>query len=218
MDIHTFANLIETPTLDQVELKLLTDYFEHYLEPYIYEIELDDGQVIRLKFNRDNFCHLIGAHKPAEKKFGQKSGIVYSYKGNKGYKRIKSGKITKSSLKNLNKSAYKDMRDKIVNFYLIHRLLDNPEAAYYTKVVNNVTSIDILIYKEQKKSYIHLGIIKKDNQNYYVASTFLIEPITANSDGKKFVEGQTPINIRKITKETQVSSVETEEEHKGKND
>lgn len=200
MDLHTFANLIETPTLDQVDLLLLTDYFEHYLEPYLYEFELEGGEVITLKFNRDNFCHLLGIHKPAERAFGQKSPRVYGYKGSKGYNRVKNKEITKKSLKALNKSAYKDMRDSIVNFYLIHKMLENPKAVYYTTTVNKITAVDLLIYSKENKSYIHLGIIKREKQKYYAPSTFLIEPITDQSTGTKFIDGQTPVNINKIKK------------------
>lgn len=200
MDIETFVNLIETPTLDQVDLRLLTEYYELYLEPYMYEFELDDGEIITLKFNRDNFCHLIGIHKPAEKKFGRKSPKVADYKGNIGYNRIKENKITKQSLKALNKGAYKDMRDSIVNFYLIHRMLENPQVVYYTKTVNRITSVDFLIYNKESKFYIHLGIIKQKKQNHYAPSTLLIELITEQSTGTKFIEGQTAVNITKIKK------------------
>ncbi|MFJ7371558.1 PBECR4 domain-containing protein [Lysinibacillus sp. NPDC098008] len=200
MDVKTFAELEETPTLDKVDLLLLTEYYEAYLVPYIYSIRFEDGSEIEIKFNQDNFCHLIGLHKPAEKKFGKHSYQVKLYKGNKGYVRIKDGSITKPKLKALNKGAYSDMRDKMVNFYKIHTLLENAEAVYYTTVVNNITSIDILLYESTTKSYIQLGILKKDNQTYYIPTTFLIEPITEHSDGKKFIKDQAPVKIEKREK------------------
>lgn len=200
MDAHTFATLTVKPTLDQIDLIVLTDYYEKYLEPFQYEFELEDGNEIKLKFNRDNFCHLLGIHKPAEKKFGKGKPQIYSFKGMKGYMRIKDGTINKAMLKGLNKSAYNDMRSSLVNFYQIHRMLDNPQAVYYTNVVNRINSVDILIYNQTINSYIHLGIVKKERQNYYSPSTFLIESITAHSAGNKFIEGQTPLTIIKTSK------------------
>lgn len=200
MNVETFASLINPPTLDQIDLILLTDYYEAYLVPYIYEFELENGDMIKLKFNIDNFCHLIGIHKPAAKKFGKESYKVNNYKGSKGYRRIKNGEITKITLKNLNKGAYKGVRDKMVYFYLIHRLLETPKAVYYTRHINNITAVDIFFYEKNEKFFIHLGIIKHSTQNFFVPSTFFIERITEHSEGDKYINGQTPVEITKILK------------------
>ncbi|MCM3636361.1 PBECR4 domain-containing protein [Sporosarcina luteola] len=200
MDAKTFASLLDPPTLDQIDLVLLIDYYEAYLAPYIYEFELENGDIIELKFNVDNFCHLIGIHKPAEKKFGGNSYKVYNYKGSKGYRRIKNGEITKITLKNLNKSAYKAMRDKMVYFYLIHRLLETPKAVFYTRPINNVKAVDIFFYEKNEKVFMHLGIIKHSKQNFFVPSTVIVERITEYSKGDKYINGQTPVAITKILK------------------
>lgn len=200
MDVKTFAELKDPPTLDKIDLLLLIEYYEMYLVPYIYVIKFADGNEIEIKFNQDNFCHLIGLHKPAEKKFGKNSYQVKLYKGNRGYAQIKDGSITKPKLKALNKSAYASMRDKIVNFYKLHTLLENADAVYYTSIVNSIINVEILLYEETIKSYIHLGVLKREDQSYYVPTTFLIEPITEHSDGKKFISDQTPVNVEKRMK------------------
>lgn len=195
MDVHTFANLNSPPTLDKINLILLTEYYKQYLEPYKFEIYIEDHEVAVLKFNRDNFCHLIGVQKPVVAKFGKNSPQVSNYKGNKGYRGIIDGSITKQTLKQMNKGAYKDLGKRMVNFFYIHKLLENPSAVNYSVTVNNISSIDILIYNQLNNAYFHLGIIKKEGLNYYVPTTFLIEPITINSDGKKFIAPQTSLEV-----------------------
>lgn len=53
--------------LDKVHLRNLhsdhlTDFYEKYLEPCVFQYKLDDKTVINLNFNKDQFFHLSGFH------------------------------------------------------------------------------------------------------------------------------------------------------------
>lgn len=209
MDGDQFAQLTEKPKLDEIDFNTLIDYYEKYLAPYIYEFELDNGDKFSLKFGWQHFPHLIGLHKPAEAAFGRKSPKVLRYKGMYGYKQLKKGKITKETLKNLNKSAYKDMKSKMVNFYLLHKFLTRNDAAEYIRVQNNINNIDILLYEKQDDFYIHLGITKAGGEGQYAPTTFFIESITEHSTGDKYIQGQNPLQIvvyRRISTDTKIET------------
>ncbi|MBP3048770.1 hypothetical protein J9345_19755 [Bacillus subtilis subsp. subtilis] len=205
MDKDTFANLTSKPSFDQISIQLLQEYYEAYLTPYVFKYDVNlngKHQTIELKFNRDNFCHLLGITKIAKESKNVPERLVRNYKGNKGYDVIKKGRITKKKLNLLHKSLYKDMKRKMVWFYLVHRLLQSPKAIEYKYQVNQIASVDIIFFDEIQKAFIHLGILKKKGKvpNVYVPSTFLVEPITQNNDGKKFIDGQPIISVTRYEK------------------
>lgn len=200
LDIDTLASLPSKPTIDQITLKTLQDYYEKYLLPFTYKYQISPGVYIELKFNQDNFCHLLGIETIAKESRGVDPSQYHKFKGNLGYQRIKNGEITKESLKPLHKSAYKNSKTKMVWFYLVHRLLESPKAIHFKTKVNKITSVDILFYDKYQNAYVHLGVITHAKLKHYVPTTFLIEPITTYNNGQKFITKQPPITITKNEK------------------
>lgn len=200
LDVDTLVSLPSKPTIDKITLKLLQEYYEKHLLPFTFKYQVKPGEYIELKFNQDNFCHLLGIENIAKQSRGVDPSQYHKYKGSLGYRRIKNGELTKESLKPLHKIAYNDSKKKMVWFYLVHRLLQSPKAIHFKTKVNKITSVDILFYDKYQNAYVHLGVITHAKIKHYVPSTFLIEPITPSGGGQKFITGQPPITITKNEK------------------
>lgn len=198
-----YANNNSVPTADQVTLQLVLEYYDAYVEPYLYTYtsEKEDGTnlMLKLKFAHENFPHLIGLHYAPNAKYGRQSVEAKKFRGTKAYESIKNGNITKQTIAGLLKSKehYKDMTKKLRYFFTLHTVLESPEAVYYNKNKNlkrqnNALDCDILLYKFLHGQYIHVGMdLSKDK---YVAKTFLIAP------GPIFIDNQSVIKISKTEK------------------
>lgn len=68
-------------------------------------------------------------------------------------------------------------------------MLNVPNQFVYYKTVVNRIQCDLMIFDVQENAYIHLGIEKGDN-GIYVPRTFLIEKITSQNTGIKFIDPQ----------------------------
>lgn len=195
-----YANLSNTPTADQLTLKLVLEYYDDYIEPYIYTYTTKSEEKINLKCSYANFPHLIGLHYAANAKYGRNHKKTEEFKGFEAYKGIKSGSIIKQTIKEIypeKKEHYKDMTRKIRYFYNLHKVLESPSAVYYNKSnsekkKNNAIDCDILLYKIIDNQYIHVGLDEEGGK--YVPKTFLVEP------GPVFIDGQTVIEIEKSEK------------------
>ncbi|MFD0942899.1 PBECR4 domain-containing protein [Savagea faecisuis] len=195
-----YANLSSIPTADQLTLKLVLEYYDSYIEPYIYTYTSKNEEKIVLKCSHTNFPHLIGLHYAANAKYGRNHEKAKQFRGFNGYNGIKSGNITKQTIKAIypkKKEFYKDMTKKIRYFYNLHKVLESPLAVYYNKnknekKKNSDINCDVLLYKIINNQYIHVGLDEEGGK--YVPKTFLIEsePI--------FIDGQTVIEIEKYEK------------------
>lgn len=96
--------LREKPRISDISLKVLSEYYESYLNPFIYHYQIinqnQSNQNIELRFNIENFCHLLGVEPIA--KNSVKSSELCQYRGIRGWKNIKSGRISMKHLKQLN--------------------------------------------------------------------------------------------------------------------
>lgn len=194
-----YASNTSIPTADQVTLKLVSEYYDVYLEPHIFTYTCEDEDSISLKFEHENFPHLVGLHYAANEKYGKNSVKARDFRGYKGYENVKNGIVDKQTISSLlkKKTHYKNMNKKLRYFWTLHTVLEDPEAVFYNKSSNqkrknNALDCDVLLYKFLHNQYIHVGLDKKGDK--YVAKTFLIEadPI--------FIDGQTAIKITKTEK------------------
>lgn len=195
-----YANSTSVPTADQLSLKLVLEYYDAYVEPYIYTYIGKNEENITLKFAYSNFPHLIGVHYAANAKYGRNSDKAKKFRGYPAYESIKNGTMDKQTIKSIypkKNEYYKDMTKKMRYFFTIHKVLEDPEAVYYNKEKNekkknNDIDCDILLYKFIHNQYIHVGLDKSGDK--YVAKPFLIEPSPI------FIDGQTIIEIEKTEK------------------
>lgn len=206
--VHDLHSLDVKPRIDQINLKLLLDYYISYLLPYRFTYHLEDGSILHLDFNKENFCHLVGLQSIVNKTLKERAAS--KYRGMPGFNGVMNGIITFDDLKKKNKGGFNSVKSKLVNFHLIPKLLmSSTQVVYYTQPVNSINCA-LLIFDVYHNAYIHLGI-DKIVEGTYVARTFLIEPITQKNSGTTFIDGQKgPIPIVKTLKmlrpDTQVAA------------
>ncbi|GEK30349.1 hypothetical protein KZO01_06580 [Kurthia zopfii] len=194
-----FASSTTVPTADQLSLKLIIEYYDEFLEPYLFSYRTKENDLtINLKFSKAHAPHLIGMHYAPNIKYGRNSSKANKFKGFSGYSGVKSGSITKQTIKDIlpkKPKYYKDMTKKMRYFFCLHTVLENPEGIYYNKEINSRSSnidCDIILYKSMYGQIIHLGLVKAGDQ--YAPKTMLVEAKTY------FIDGQTPIEIQKTEK------------------
>lgn len=180
-------NLSKKPKINDISLKILSEYYEMFLYPFIYNyhIETKDGDKdIELRFELDKFCHLLGMESIV--KYSVPRNDLHNYKGQDGWDNVVNLVIDIQHLKNINKRKFKNVKAKYVYFYLIPGLIENPMAVNYD--INKVepeTNIEceILFYSNVKddNAIIHLGI-EKSNEGYYFPRTFFVEKVSKRED------------------------------------
>lgn len=186
--MHTISdlyNLQEKPKINEISLEILQQYSATYLEPYEFRFILNDeaSTVINLRFPQDRLPHLLGTETVAKK--GRVNRL--NFKGQKAYDRIKSGKLTFETLKNIHKSTFKSLKDKLIYFYQIPHLVMSTDVIFkYTKVSGSHIECELLIYTKMHGVIAHLGLEKEDSGSFYIARTFLIE----RNLGTKIIDAQ----------------------------
>lgn len=198
-------NLTLKPRINDIDLNVLRQYYENYLEAYIFRYRIigkdNYDKAIEVRFSKDKFCHLVGIESIV--KYSVNSKTLKEYKGLKGWNNIESRDLTFDKLKRINKKRFKDKKDKMVFFYLIPLLLDKPKCIRFNRnMIQGSTNIDceLLFYDTCHNAYIHIGLQKSDDKKYYFPKSFFIEKITEKNTGKKFVQGQEKIYLQKVTK------------------
>lgn len=187
------------PKINDITLDTLREYYEIFLHPFIYTyriIQGDKNREITLRFDRENFCHLLGMETIA--KGSVKQSELYKYRGENGWNNVKNGIIDIKTLKNLNKKRFQSVKAKYVYFYLIPSLLEKPLAVNYDKSkVKPPTSIDceLLFYSKYDNAIIHLGIISQND--YYVPRTFFVEKLSGANSKDIYIENQERIVVTK---------------------
>ena len=175
------------PKINDISLKILSEFYEIFLYPFIYNyhIETQEGNKdIELRFELDKFCHLLGMESIVKYSVPYKE--LHNYKGQGGWDNVVNLSIDIQHLKNINKRRFKNVKAKYVYFYLIPRLIENPMAVNYD--VNKVepkTKIEceILFYSNVKNdnAIIHLGI-EKSEEGYYFPRTFFVEKVSEKEE------------------------------------
>lgn len=191
----------ENPKINIISLQLLQEYYETFLSPYIYRYEIIDEskeepekKVIELRFDEENFCHLFGIESIVRRSVRN----VGFYKGRAGWDNVKNGNIKFSDLKAKNLNGFKSNKARFVFFYLVPRLVEQPMGLLFDpEKVSGDTKVDceLLFFNQFDKAFVHIGIKKDDNLGYYIPKTFLIEKITDQSEGKKYIDNQQKITV-----------------------
>lgn len=191
-------NLTMIPRINDISLELLKDYYKSYLNPFIYNYTIAGNSNVQVRFEEENFCHLLGIESIVKTSINRRD--LHNYRGINGWNNISNGVLTFDCLKKLNKNNFKDKKEKFVFFYLIPNLIETPKAIDFdNSIVIPATNIKskFIFYDKYNSAYIHLGIEKSDKGDYYIPRTFLIEKITDKSDGEKYIKNQGKITVSK---------------------
>ena len=189
------------PKINDITLDVLREYYEYFLYPSIYTytiIRQGGQQEIELRFDIENFCHLLGIESVARQAIRQSD--LYNYRGDKGWDNIKNGLVDIKHLKKLSKRQFSNVKAKYVYFYLIPELLDTPLGVKYDKAKVSISTkieCEILFYNEYNNVVIHLGLEKKTGAVYYIPRTFFVEKLGKNILADKYVENQERIIVAK---------------------
>lgn len=169
------------PKINDIELNVLQDYYSKFLNPFIYQYEITENEkksFIQLRFDEENFCHLLGIESIV--KYSVPKNEIHNYKGKGGWNFIQNKGLCFNDLKKMNKSKFKSIKAKFVYFYLLPDIIENPIAVNFrNENVHPPTKIDcdILFYTRNENAMIHLGIKKDKTLGYYIPKTFFIEKI-----------------------------------------
>ena len=166
------------PRINDISLKVLSEYYEMYLYPFIYKyhvISATGEEDFKLRFELENFCHLLGIESTV--KYSVPMRDLHNYRGKDGWDNVSKQNIDIPFFKSINKSKFKSIKAKYVYFYLLPELIEKPMAVNYMKEnVDSPTSIECEILFNSKvtgdNAIIHLGI-EKDIAGYYIPRTFL---------------------------------------------
>ena len=58
-----FLNRRKKVSISQIDLKLFFEFYKKYICQYLYNYTLEDDSKIIVRFEEDNFSHLLGLHK-----------------------------------------------------------------------------------------------------------------------------------------------------------
>ena len=58
-----FLNTTKKISKNKIDLKLFYSFYRDYICPYRYTYTLETGEIIEIKFEKNNFPHLLGLHK-----------------------------------------------------------------------------------------------------------------------------------------------------------
>lgn len=202
-NILQLKHLKTKPKINDISLHLLCEYYEVFLNPFIYQYEIEFAnhtkRILKLRFEIENFCHLLGLESIA--KNSVKSSERFLYKGKIGWENVKSGNIDIKHLKQLNKKCFQSVKAKQVYFYLLPKLLDNPLAVVYDRLrVYPPTKIEckLLLYNAHDNVAVHLGIEETENDGEFIPRTFFVEKILGDIDKDVYISNQEAVSIKQL--------------------
>lgn len=175
------CGLSAKPKINDIDLNVLQDYYRKFLNPFIYQYDIAEDEKqssIQLRFDEENFCHLLGIESIVRYSVSKKD--IHNYKGQSGWNFIQSTGLSLNDLKKMNKSKFRSIKAKFVYFYLMPDIIENPIAVNFeNKNVDPPTKIDcdILFYTKNESAIVHLGIKEDETLGYYIPKTFFVEKI-----------------------------------------
>ena len=178
-------------SVNTVVLLDLLQLYEKELCSKIFSFKLSNGQVIKLRFFREQLCHLLGIQHIYENN--------KKYLGASGYEKILTGKITVPALKKHNKSEYAKIKERLEHFDEIPELLMKGSLIrFYQERANPKTKIraEICIFHEKQTYMLHLFLSKEGSTDGYAPTSFVIKfcnddayrQFTQNQEYKRVIE------------------------------
>ncbi|MEK5040083.1 PBECR4 domain-containing protein [Sporosarcina sp. FSL K6-3457] len=197
INLSDILSLQHRPNFADIDLKTLSELYYQELYPHTYEFTLSSGEKILLKFDLDKFCHLLGVEKSIKHKIHFAKDRK-AFRGIRGWNSIVDSTITKASIRAIN-GDLKKMKDKMLHFYYLPRLLDNGSLVikYVPNTQSTIKSAYILYDISQADNvFVQIGIQPEKHGQWYFPETFLINRITATNPTNK--QAEPPSTVIKI--------------------
>lgn len=138
-DERIFANRLRT--------RVLEEFYTDNLTSKVYIYILDNGEIIRLLFENEQFCHLLGFS-------------YFGYSGISGWLLLDKRNMLISNLQGIANHKREEIR--ITNFPKITKILNNPKVYLY-KNVDMRYKTDYFAVWDDGKRYYKLGIGTSSN-------------------------------------------------------
>lgn len=191
LTVNDLRVLASKPKLNDFTFETLLDFYEQHLcnRLFVYELGHPVNTIIKLRFEEDKLCHLLGFQHVFKKRRN-----ASRYVGQSGYDLLRKGNITFDTLKEIDiKSNFKSKKNRMLYFPFVYQILYNPTAILFS---NESLSTDIetefIFYNIHNQTYLHLGVDSDGQNPYYFPKTFL------ERNNNDFVEGQTPVAILRM--------------------
>ena len=178
----TVGDLIDInyiPTVAEISLNLLKEFYEEYLCKRIFIFTLKNGETVKLFFRDTTEIFHI-------------SGIDHIYEdvpmdGTRFISEIESGKIDLEAVKAVNPNAYKDYEDRICSMACLDTIIKNCEYLFYPggKIPQSEIKVKYLLLKGLDGKNLHLGIDTYKKGRPYFSRTLLV---TEGNSAGKFIE------------------------------
>ena len=127
---------------NRLTTRVLEDFYIDNLIPNTYIYLLNNGEIIHLLFENDQFCHLLGFS-------------YFGYNGASGWNLLNKRNIRISNLNNIKNHKREEIR--ITNFPKILKILDNP-TMYIYKNTDMRYKADYFAVWDDGRRYYKLGI------------------------------------------------------------
>ena len=191
-----FLNRRKKVSISQIDLKLFFEFYKKYICQYSYSYTLEDNKEIVVRFEEDNFSHLLGLHK---------------FKSIKDYENSK--KINEDILRE--KITFKELRlneeniiakngellDRLTYFPVLRTLLENVDTAlkYDLNIIwNSKIEFSFLLKTDKISILVYLAVKEiKNNKKICVPVSLLVD---RNDRFSKMNLERLKVIERKITK------------------
>ncbi|MCJ8343229.1 MAG: PBECR4 domain-containing protein [Cetobacterium sp.] len=168
-----FLNTTKKVSRNKIDLKLFYSFYRDYICPYRYTYILETGEIIEIKFEKNNFPHLLGLHK-----FKKVAAIDKA-------KEILAGifeeTITAKILKETDNTVFNVTADRLTYFPTLQTILDTSKTLIKfdpTKCIPTTVKADFFIYSEEIKVIVFLAIREinsKDNKIICCPVSFMVD-------------------------------------------
>ncbi len=178
---------------EDISLQLYKEFFDNVLCKRLFIYSLDDGRILKLKFEETNLLHILGAQHI----------LGRNYKASKFNKEIIDKSMTFQILEKRNSIVFNDYTDRFLNFANIYHVITHCKMIYFSKEVYNknrkskeesLIDFSYILYEDLNNKKLHLGLDTYNNGYTYYGESLLVK----SSRNDVLIKDQTPIRIKTI--------------------
>lgn len=168
-----FLNTTKKVSKNKIDLKLFYSFYRDYICPYRYTYTLETGEIIEIKFEKNNFPHLLGLHKFKKVAAIDKAEDILAG--------IFEETITTKILKETDNTVFNVTADRLTYFPTLQTILDTSRTLIKfdpTKCIPTKVEADFFIYSEEIKVIVFLAIREinsKDNKIICCPVSFMVD-------------------------------------------
>ncbi|MCM3603194.1 PBECR4 domain-containing protein [Robertmurraya korlensis] len=179
------------PALKDISLQMIQLFYKEHLCDRLFTFELDDPNrpFVKLRFNEKHLCHMLGIQYVV-----QRLKNKHDYSGEKGYKCLENGTLTFDFLKKTNKQWFNSKKNRMLYFPFVYQIVNNPTVIIFSdQGLNTSLSLDIILYNQLNNTFLHLGLDKDPNSDFYYPKTFY------DRNDNKHIDQRTQLTVKNIT-------------------